>query len=156
MNQLILPPTYVDSRPCLQLGDRVYRRFDHGDVTVFISWHGPNLEPCLVLAPTHELGREEAFVPCIFPLSLIGRYVPDAEPEERLEANRFLMQCAHALCLDQSARTLHRLKGLVIDHLGDLLECPPRPRQNERVTADAILTDPRTGKQTHTEIKDDV
>lgn len=126
-----------------------------GDLTLFGTWYGDRLRPCLVVVPTQRIS---AFLsrPLVIEVDDAWRWNPDdpdAEPEHN---SRMIGDFLRASGMDDSnVFTRMRVASLVHDHLGDLLRIPPKPVAAV-VVADAIQTDRETGKVTHREIIDRV
>ncbi len=83
----------------------------------------------------------------------IYRWNPDDKDVDPRGCAALVMQFLHENGLD-SGDILHahmRVMSFIHDHLGDLLNMPPKPT-NLVVVADAFRTDLETGKTTHQEI----
>jgi hypothetical protein len=132
-------------RPVLDL-TRHHARYERGDITVYIGWYGDELEPCLVLLPSF---RHEHARPCILPLG--NAWVWDELRGDGREAAQTCAAFAAGLGLAASVSSAMRVSGLIRDHLGDLIACPPCPYEQVK-QAEAIITDNTTGKQHWTEI----
>lgn len=144
-----------DSRPVLNLA-RYHRQFSHGDLTVFLTWHGTDLEECIVLVPTFKFGMGQEFMPAVFLLSNISIYA-EGYLGDVTEAIWNLRIAAAGLGMDDSPTSIMRLRSIVAEHINDLMLMPPeRPRENEEVRGVIVATDRETGKSSETEIRDDV
>lgn len=130
---------------------RYHARQQHGDLTVFLTWFGDELVPCLVVVPTHYEGHEKV-TPCIV-----------------LQKNAWLWseaigdgghcaivshQFCHHLRIKQSMNNCIRVSSIIRDHIGDLLCVPPAPFERI-VVGDAIRRD-AAGKEHYSEIHDRV
>lgn len=156
MTSLILPGLPApDSRPALNLA-RFHKQYVHGDITVFITWLAPEMEECMVLVPTFKVGLTQEFAPCVITLSQVGLYSDGLDSGTEAEVEALVTAFAWCLGMDSGPATLLRILGIIRNHMGDLVACPPRPRENEEVRADAILTDRSTGKTREMEVRDDV
>ncbi len=111
----------------------------HGDLEVLGTWFGTgeDAEPCIVILPRIRRAGRTA-VPCIVRLSNSWIYAEEeygsAQEAAKVEAVKArataveAMQIAEALGLnpfDQSH--CFRVTSLIRDHLGDLLNMPPKP-----------------------------
>lgn len=126
-----------------------------GDVTVYATWILTTGRPCLVLLPTNRLSNSEHLIPCLVPLDMA--YLWDEHVGDPVHCARTTVQFAQALGINEyEPRNLIRLTSIIREHLGDLLTMPPLPDEATDVVADAILTDPNTGKTREKEITDHV
>lgn len=124
---------------------------DRGDITVFGTWFGKELEPVLVLMPTRSVSRP---YPCVVTLQTAWMW----SKSHGDEAHRLQMAGTFAafLGLDPlSKRVVYRIISIIQDELIDVLGMPLKP-VTEFVAADAIHTDHETGKVIHREIIDRV
>lgn len=118
-----------------------------GDITVYGTWVGPSVdesEPCLVLVPTHRIGNCR---PVVIGLSAAYKY---DDPRYLLQA---AIQYNRDLGFEDSASNVHKVASVIYDHLQDLIELPPRPVENVRVGAEAIITE-ESGRTHRAEILD--
>lgn len=157
MTGLLLPSwgTRPDSRPALNLA-RFHKQYTHGDITVFMTWLAPDMEECMVLVPTFKFGISQDFAPCVITLSQAALYGDGMDSGTQAEVEALVTAFAYCLGLDTGPATCLRILGVIRNHLGDLLQIPPRPRENEEVRADAIVTDLSTGKTRQMEVRDDI
>lgn len=136
--------------PDLDLTKTHWRR-PFGDVIAFGSWFGAKERaPCLVLVHASKYGKEDA-VPCVVMLS--DAWAWDEKVGDGRYCARMSIRFADALGLNIADRRVPlRLTSIIRECLGDLLATPPKPYEDTRVVADAILTDLNSGKQVHREI----
>lgn len=123
---------------------------DIGDVSVVGTWIGDSIddsEPCLVLVPARRKIGFERTKPCCIALS--NAYLYD-DPSYLLQR---AMQFNGILGFTDDMAHVHKIASIIYDHLGDLINMPPRPIIRERVGADAIITD-SSGRQHHAAIMD--
>ena len=122
-----------------------------GDLTLYGSWYGERLRPCLVVLPTfgHAGG---AGVPLVVELDTAYRWNPDDPDVSPRASAALVMQFLRLNGMDfGNVITPQRVLSLVHDHLGDLVMMPVKPLQTV-VVGDAFRTDTDTGKVTHQEI----
>lgn len=134
-------------KPALDLSEIAWSK-QHGDITLIGTWFGDDLRPCLVLVPSYR--KRSGFRPAVVLMDDAWRwstelgtpgYVMDQAP--KIVAN---------LGFDVTPQQCARVANLIADHIGDLLNIPPKPAARE-VVADAIITS-EGGKQRHIEITD--
>lgn len=121
-----------------------------GDITVYGTWVGPSVdesEPCLVLVPTHRINNRGSYIPAVIALSAAYKY---DDPHYLLQA---AIQYNRDLGFEDSASHVHKVASVIYDHLQDLIELPPRPVENVRVGAEAIITE-ESGRKHYAEILD--
>ena len=124
---------------------------ERGDIVVYGTWMGKELDPVLVLVPAKRVGR---VIPCVIPISSSWQWSRIIGDE--LHCIRTAGAFASLLGLDSlSKSTVYRIMGIIQDELIDVLAMPIKPT-TEFVAADAIRTDHDTGKVTHQEIIDRV
>ncbi len=118
-----------------------------GDLTLYGSWYGERLRPCLVVLPAFKAGT-----PLVVELDSAFRWNPD-DPEVSPRASAaMVMQFLQANGMDYVNGITHmRVLSLIHDHLGDLVKMPVKPLKTV-VVGDAFRTDTDTGKVTHQEI----
>lgn len=130
-----------------------HRRFERGDITVYLTWFGGKHKPVMVLVNTHRLGTNNC-VPVVIPQE--NAWIWSEEHGSAAEAAKSAFVFASALDLDRYNRiTLIRIASTVRDLIDDLVQMPVKPT-TEVVVADAFRTDRNTGKVTHQEIIDRV
>jgi len=130
-----------------------HRRFERGDITVYLTWFGGKHKPVMVLVNTHRLGTDNC-VPVVIPQE--NAWIWSEEHGSAAEAAKSAFVFATALDMDRYNRiTLIRIASIVRDLIDDLVQMPVKPT-NEVVVADAFRTDRNTGKVTHQEIIDRV
>lgn len=130
-----------------------HRRYERGDITVYLTWFGGKHKPVMVLVNTNRLGGDNC-VPVVIPQE--NAWLWTEEKGNPQEAARSAFVFAHALDLDVHNRiTLIRIASTIRDLIDDLVMMPPKPT-TEVVVADAFRTDRNTGKVTHQEIIDRV
>ena len=131
---------------------KYWSKRQHGDITSYLSWFGPEQRPALVLIPTYRQSVQKT-TPCVVPLDHAWKW------DERLGdpegCARTCMEFAGHLGLDPLSKiTCMRICSIIRDSLGDLVSIPPKPTERT-VAADAIITD-ASGRQRHAEIIDHV
>lgn len=132
---------------------KYHRRFERGDITVYLTWFGGKHKPVMVLVNTHRLGTDNC-VPVVIPQE--NAWIWSEEHGSAAEAAKSAFVFASALDLDRYNRiTLIRIASTVRDLIDDLVQMPVKPT-TEVVVADAFRTDRNTGKVTHQEIIDRV
>lgn len=118
-----------------------------GDLTIYGSWYGERLRPCLAVLPTLRQGT-----PLVVEIDSAWKWNPDDyDADPRLTAPMVMMFLQQNGMDFANVMTHHRVLSLIHDHLGDLLRMPVKPLTTE-VVADAFRTDHDTGKLTHSEI----
>jgi hypothetical protein len=139
---------------------RYHARAQHGDITAYLTWWladdaGPR--PCLVLIPTYKQSWQRA-TPCVVHIDQAWRW--SEEIGDGAYAARMAFAFSRALGLDENNhQNLFRVRGIVVDHLGDLLTVPPMPdtmRENV-IIGEAKVTNREAGTLVrHEEIVDRV
>jgi hypothetical protein len=133
---------------------RYHERFGHGDLTVFLTWCGDALSPCLVIVPAFIEGHERV-TPCVVPQRVAWVW------SEAIGDGRHCALTSYLFCeqlrLNPSINNCMRVTSIIREHIGDLLAMPPATSLHfERaVVADAIRTD-QDGKEHHSEVSDHV
>lgn len=135
------------TKPALDLTQTHFTQ-QHGDITVFGSWFGDELRPCLVLIPTYR--RRGSFKPSV--ILIDDAYLWSTEFGIPGYVMQQAPQIAFSLGFDVTPQLCARIANMVQDHMADLLQIPPKPVELF-VAADAIVTD-ENGRQRHTEILD--
>ena len=130
---------------------RYHGRYQHGDLTVFLTWFGNDLSPCLVLVPSFYEGHERV-TPCVV-LQRNAWLWSEAVGDGAHCARTSAQFCDH-LRLNPTPTNTIRVSSIIRDHLTDLLSIPPAPFETV-VVADAIRRD-SDGTERHSEIKDRV
>lgn len=135
---------------CLDLS-RYHDRFTHGDLTVYATWHGNDLHPCLAIVPSYYEGHERV-TPCIVPQRQAWLWAENIGDGAHCAfiANQF---CDH-LRMNRNMTNNFRISSVIRNHLGDLLAIPPAPFEF-KVVADAFRTS-SDGKQHHSEVRERV
>lgn len=127
---------------------RYHARYAHGDLTVYLTWFGDELVPCLVIVPSHYEGHESS-TPCI--VLQRNAWIWSEALGDGAHCAISSYQFCHHLRIAPTPMSCIRVTSIIRDHIGDLLAIPPCPF--ERVTlADAIRVD-LDGKEHHSEIK---
>lgn len=145
-------------RPALDL-TRYLNRYTHGDITVYLTWwladdSGPR--PALVLVPTHSQSNEKC-IPCVVPIE--NAWVWSEEKGDPILAALQAMKFVHLLRLAENPQSAFRVRGIIIDHLQDLLTMPPMPddMRVSTVIGEAKVTNREAGEVVrHEEIVDRV
>lgn len=145
-------------RPALDL-TRYLNRYTHGDITVYLTWwlaedSGPR--PCLVLVPTHHQSNEKC-IPCV--VLIQNAWIWDEQKGDPILAAFWAMKFVHLLRLTENPQSAFRVRGIIIDHLGDLLTMPPMPASMrvDTVIGEAKVTVREAGRVVrHEEIVDRV
>lgn len=130
---------------------RYHSRHVHGDITVYMTWWGDALEPCIVLVPTRDEGWERT-TPCIVPQKqawLWSEGIGDGR-----HCARASVEFLHHLRFTGSINAAMRVTSIIRDHLGDLLAMPPAPFERI-VVADAIRIG-NDGSEHYSEVTDRV
>lgn len=131
---------------------RYHAKRQHGDITAYQTWFGPEQRPALVLIPTYRQHHEKT-TPCVVPLDNAWKW--DEHIGDPEGCARTCVEFAGHLGLDPlSMMTCQRIASIIRDTLGELISIPPKPTESV-VVADAIITDGR-GKQRHAEVVDHV
>jgi hypothetical protein len=122
-----------------------------GDIQIFGTWVGDSFdesEPALVILPAAR--SMKGVKPACICLSSAYKY----------DDPRYLVKSAmifnKGLGFEDSMACVHKLAGIIHDHLQDLIEMPPRPVRNTFVAADATVTDRDSGRSKTLEIIDHV
>lgn len=134
----------------LRISHATYRR---GDVLVWLTWNQNTGEAAMVLTPRVDRIHHERIIPCVIPLSRAWAWAEETGDEGDIVINAALF-AANLGFNPNNLNNIRKVIGIVRDHLGDLLTTPPRPRDHHEVAADMIITDNRTGKEIHREVKD--
>lgn len=130
-----------------------HRRFERGDISVYLTWFGGKHKPVMVLVNTHRLGTDNC-VPVVIPQE--NAWIWSEEHGSAPEAAKSAFVFANALDLDPYNQiTLIRIASTIRDLIDDLVMMPVKPT-TEVVVADAFRTNRETGKVTHQEIIDRV
>lgn len=136
------------SKYALDLTQNAWKR-QHGDITVYGTWYGEHLKPCIVLVPAHR----QIVKPCV--VLLDNAWMWSEEIGEPGHCARTAMVFAEYLGLDHlSAMTVQRIASIIRDSLSDLIGIKPKPTDNI-VVADALWTD-TDGKRRHAEVTERV
>lgn len=155
---LIHPPAPATvTRPALDLA-RYHARHTYGDITLYLTWwlaedSGPR--PCIVLVPTHK--RSHRPVPCVVHLN--GSWVWSEEIGDPVRAANMAIEFVDLLGQPPSPQSAFRIRGIIIDHLQDLLTIPPMPddMRVNTVVGEARITNREAGTTVrHEEIVDRV
>lgn len=129
---------------------RYHGRHAHGDLTVFLTWFGNDLVPCLVIVPSYYEGHERV-TPCIVPQRSAWLWSSIGDGSHcALASYQF---CKH-LRMNTSPGNVIRITSIIRDHIGDLLAIPPAPFETV-VVGDALRRD-LNGKEHYSEIRDRV
>lgn len=144
--------------PVLDLTTYAFRQ-QHGDITVYGTWWLGDKDkegywPCLVIVPTYRT-FSESYAPCVVTLDLAWIWSEEhGSPEFAAET---AMSFAQSLGMVPDKRTCFRIASIIREHLEDLIKrIGPRPTDHQAVVADILITDKQSGRERHTEIKDDV
>lgn len=143
------------SMPALDLS-KYHRRFEHGDITVLLTWSLHSRRPCLVLVPTYARAWSPEYItPCIVPTDRAWLWdEATGDPGHTIFNSQAFADCLGMNRHDP--RTIMRITSIVQSHLGDLILCPPMPRFDQVEVAIATLTDAETGEQSQKGITEDV
>lgn len=142
------------TRPIIDLDRRAWAK-TRGDITLIGTWLLTTGRPVMVLVPTRPKATHDRVTPCLVPMDMAHLW--DEHTGDPVHCARMSYQFAAALGLSMhEPRSIFAVTAAIRDHLGDLLTMPPMPDTEREVVADAILTDPHTGKSRETEISDDV
>ena len=135
-------------RPDLDLTQRAWVH-SYGDLTLYGSWFGEKLRPCIAILPSY---RRRGFQPVVVLVDDAWRW--DGNTGSPFYVQQEAPRMARALGMEPTPATCARIANLINDHLGDLLTIPPKPAERIAV-ADAIVTD-EDGRQQHYEITEAV
>lgn len=129
--------------------------YSRGDVLVWVTWLRTTREPALVLTPRAAVVSHERVIPCVVPMSRAWAWA-----EETGDLGDILptvgMFLANLGFNPLNRRNVTKLLGIVRDHLGDLLTCPPMPEGVERrVVADMTIVNRTTDTTIEREVSDD-
>jgi len=130
---------------------RYHARHQHGDLTVFLTWFGNDLLPCLVLVPTHYEGHDRV-TPCI--VLQKNAWIWSEAIGDGAHCARTSHQFCEHLRIRPDATACIRVSSIIRDHIGDILSIPPAPFETA-VMADVLRRD-RDGKEHHSEVRDRV
>lgn len=130
---------------------RYHERYVHGDLTVFLTWIGDTLLPCLVIVPSYYEGHERV-APCV--VLQTGAWKWSEAIGEPRDCALTSYQFAQHLRMSTDPRTVIRITSIIRDHIGDLLAVPPAPFERI-VVGDAIRRD-QDGREHYSEISDRV
>lgn len=130
---------------------RYHRRYQHGDLTVFLTWFGNDLLPCLVIVPSYYEGHERV-TPCIVPQRSAWIWSESVGEGRHCALTSF--QFCQFLRINPDPNNCIRVTSIIRDHIGDLLGIPPAPFETI-VVGDAIRRD-IDGKEHHSEVRDRV
>lgn len=121
---------------------RHHFRKRHGDITVYGTWwladdSGPR--PCLVLIPTNGQSWQRS-TPCVVPLN--QAWVWSEEIGDPIRAAKTAIEFVDALRQPPSMQSAFRVRGIIIDHLDELVGMPPMPNDMrvETVIGEAKVT----------------
>lgn len=126
---------------------------ERGDTCVWITWNRITGEACMVITPKMARLSHERAVPCVIPLSRAWIWDETIGDEIQVMESASLF-CANLGFNPYNRKNVFKIISIVRDSLPDLLTCPPIPRQDQEIAADALITDNATGEVTHKEIKD--
>lgn len=118
-------------KPAIDL-TRHHWRHRHGDIDAYGTWFlgadsGPR--PCLVLIHAHNYART---TPCAVRLEDAWRW--SEEIGDPADAARYALAFAEALGLGATPSAAIRVRGIIVDHLGDLINMPPMPNAMREAT----------------------
>lgn len=133
----------------LDMSKSVYER---GDIRVYMTWNFDTGRPCIVMTPNVRRIAPGRVIPCVITLDTMWKWM-EGSPG-RFDAYETARTFAPALGLPDTANSIMRILGLVRDYLEELTHMPPVPSYGSITRADAIITDPETGRETHKEIID--
>jgi hypothetical protein len=128
--------------------------YERGDIKVWMTWNFETGRPCMVLTPNVRKIRPSRVVPCVITLDTIHKWMEDAPKDARVDAAATAIGMSQALGLPPSPHSALRVMSLIRDYLEELVHMPPVPSYSQITRADAIITDPNTGKQYHKEVTD--
>lgn len=137
------------TKPALNLAHYHWRQ-QHGDITIYGTWYGENLRPCLVLIPTYKRKGQGQWGPCVVLVDDAHLWAVDTGSPFYVQQHA--VKFAMSLGFEPSPQLCARIANLIDEHIGDLLTIPPKPAERH-VVADAIITS-ESGQQRHIEITD--
>jgi hypothetical protein len=151
----------IETHHCLNLNVFAWRK-RRGPVEMFGTWfrdpgepmRGP--QPCIAMVPAVR-HRSRPIAPVIIPTDSAFKYAEDGADKQTAEDAALLaMHFCAPLGLSLDRKNVLWLLSFIRDHVGDLVQMPPRPPVNQYVGADLLITDHETGQTTEAEILDDV
>lgn len=129
-------------------------RYEYGDITVIGTWQMTDRRPCMVLLPAYKRWEHTRVTPCVVPID--DAFLWDEHTGDGQYVASMSMAFSAALGLGMTPHVVFRVTDIVRQCLGDLIKMPPMPEDTRQVVADAIVTDPETGRTSEREIIDDV
>lgn len=145
------PTTYRHALD-LRQSHAAYRR---GDVLVWITWLRTSGEACIVLTPRAARLSHERIIPCIVPLSRAWAWAEETGDLRDVMTSAGIF-CANLGFNPLNPNNVRKVIGIVRDHLGDLLSCPPMEASpDRRVVADVTIVNKSTGRTMEREVQDD-
>lgn len=141
--------------PALDLNLRKWER-NVGNVTIIGTWTLHNKRPCLVLVPSNVSPYHDRITPCV--VTLDNAFMWDEHTGDPADVAILSYQFAAALGMNPNEpRNVLFVTTLIRDSLDDLITgIGPFPESERVAVADALITDPNTGKTKEAEIKDHV
>lgn len=137
--------------PALDLR-KAHDKFVHGDLTVILTWldlreTDGSLRPCLVIIPSHA--RMETVVPCIVTIDKAWIWSEEIGDERR--AAHMAVEFGRCLGMSEQIATAIRIRGLIVDHLQDLLTMPPMPddMRETSVLGEGSIVERESGRIVH-------
>ncbi|CAM8654895.1 hypothetical protein [Sphingobium cupriresistens] len=130
---------------------RYHARYQRGDLTVFLTWFGDTLAPCLVLVPSHYEGHERV-TPCV--VLQKDAWIWSEAIGDGSHCAGTSYQFLHFLRVSPTPTNCIRITSIIRDHIGDLLSIPPAPFETA-IVADVIRRD-IDGKEHYSEVRDRV
>lgn len=130
---------------------RYHQRYQHGDLSVFLTWFGNDLVPCLVIVPSYYEGFDRV-TPCI--VLQKDAWIWSTAIGDGAHCARTSYQFCQHLRIAPEPNNCIRITSIIRDHIGDILSVPPAPFDTA-VVADAIRRD-SNGKEHYTEVRDRV
>jgi hypothetical protein len=116
----------------------------HGDITVIGTWYGDTIderEPCLAILPAYRRTK-----PVCIALSSAYKY---NDPAYLLRAT---MEMVKRLELSDNMTTVHRLAGIINDHLLDLIKMPHKPIETDYGSGAEFTVKTADGKEVTAEM----
>lgn len=145
------PTTYrhaLDLRQC----HAAYRR---GDVLVWITWLRTTKDPCIVLTPRTRPVSHERIIPCIVPMARAWAWAEETGDLRDIMVTAGIF-AANLGFNPMNPNNVRKIIGIVRDHLGDLLSCPPMPAsEDRRVVGELTIVHRDTGETLEREVRDD-
>lgn len=137
----------------LKFTHATYRR---GDIIIVLTWNMQTGKGALMLLPGGIRNRDdlERATPCVVEEDVAWKWSDQiGDPTHQAICGA---QFACALGLPPTSGSLHRVIGIIQDHVGDLATIPPMTPDGETIVGEAFARDINTGQEIYKEIKEHV